>query len=508
MRRLSALLLLCVVAFLSACAPRPTVIIEKVPQTVIVTATIASPAVTSTLGPSLTPPATTLPTPIETPLFTAVVTADVLTLRSGPDDDSEAIGALEKGCELQAIGRTEEGDWLKVEFQGIPGWVTTRYVELSVPLNTILIVARVPGPPGTALIPPDHGVSAQVLRVIDGDTIEVSIDGETYKVRYIGIDTPETKHPEKPVEWMGPEAAAQNEKLVGGKTVILEKDVSETDKYGRLLRYVWVGDLMVNAELVRLGYAQVSTYPPDVKYQDLFLQLQREAREAGRGLWGARRPTPTPPADGYVIADVLNLRAGPGVAYKRLARLPADTPLTIKGCTEDRTWLKVVVGDHTGWVAAEYVTLTIPEETISIIDELAPTPTAPPITLPPPSEVSPTATPAAPAGKPNVQITHIFYDGLVYRVESDEYVEITNLGNAPQDLAGWRLIDISEGYPSFTFPHYILEPGAKIRVYTNEIHPEWDGFSFGFGKAAWNNKEPDVAALYDTNGNEVSRRSY
>jgi len=93
---------------------------------------------------------------------------------------------------------------------------------------------------------------------------------------------------------MAPEATAMNKKLVGGKVVGLEKDVSERDKYGRLLRYVWVDDLnlMVNAELVRLGCAQVSTYPPDVKYVDLFLQLQREARQAGRmcGLL----PTPSP----------------------------------------------------------------------------------------------------------------------------------------------------------------------------------------------------------------------
>ena len=108
----------------------------------------------------------------------------------------------------------------------------------------------------------------------------------------------------------------------------------------------------------------------------------------------------------------------------------------------------------------------------------------------------------------NVQITKIFYDGLVYRVESDEYVEITNLGSEPQDLAGWVLKDISEGYPSFTFPHYVLTPGAAIRVYTNEIHPEWGGFSFGYGKAIWNNTDPDVAALYNAQGQEVSRKSY
>jgi hypothetical protein len=109
---------------------------------------------------------------------------------------------------------------------------------------------------------------------------------------------------------------------------------------------------------------------------------------------------------------------------------------------------------------------------------------------------------------PNVQITYIFYDGLVPYVESDEYVEITNLGDQPQDLAGWVLMDISEGYPSFTFPSYILAPGESIRVYTNESHPEWGGFSFEYGRAVWNNSEPDVAVLYDSQGKEVSRRSY
>jgi beta-lactamase superfamily II metal-dependent hydrolase len=108
----------------------------------------------------------------------------------------------------------------------------------------------------------------------------------------------------------------------------------------------------------------------------------------------------------------------------------------------------------------------------------------------------------------NVQITRIFYDGLVYRVESDEYVEITNLGNEAVDLAGWVLRDESEGYPEFTFPPFVLQAGEIIRVYTNENHPEYGGFSFGYGKAVWNNKEPDTAALYDDQGQEVSRTSY
>jgi len=108
----------------------------------------------------------------------------------------------------------------------------------------------------------------------------------------------------------------------------------------------------------------------------------------------------------------------------------------------------------------------------------------------------------------NVQITYIFYDGVVPSTESDEYVEITNLGDTSQDLEGWVLKDISEGYPSFTFPSYVLAPGAKIRVYTNEIHSEWSGFSFVYGSAIWNNADPDWAALYNAQLQEVSRKSY
>lgn len=129
--------------------------------------------------------------------------------------------------------------------------------------------------------------AARVVEVVDGDTIKVEIAGKTYTVRYIGIDTPETKHPNRSVEWMGLEASEDNRRLVEGQTVYLEKDVSEVDRYGRLLRYVYLSNgLFVNAELLQRGYARVSTYPPDVRYQDLFLQLEREAREAGRGLWG------------------------------------------------------------------------------------------------------------------------------------------------------------------------------------------------------------------------------
>lgn len=112
---------------------------------------------------------------------------------------------------------------------------------------------------------------ATCIRVIDGDTIEVLIDGDKYKVRYIGMDTPEMNDSRPDVRALAEEATLVNKNLVDGKVVELEKDVSETDRYGRLLRYVYVGDVFVNAELVALGYAQAVTYPPDVKYDDLFL---------------------------------------------------------------------------------------------------------------------------------------------------------------------------------------------------------------------------------------------
>lgn len=121
--------------------------------------------------------------------------------------------------------------------------------------------------------------SARVTRVIDGDTI--AIEGG-YRVRYIGIDTPEV-YPQR--EAYGMEAWKVNRQLVEGKEVRLERDVSETDKYGRLLRYVYVDDTFVNAELVRLGLATVKAYPPDIKYQNLLEQLEREAMQAGCGMW-------------------------------------------------------------------------------------------------------------------------------------------------------------------------------------------------------------------------------
>jgi len=121
--------------------------------------------------------------------------------------------------------------------------------------------------------------TAKVTQVIDGDTIIVE---GGYRVRYIGIDTPEIR---PKLEAHGIEAWQANRRLVEGKEVRLERDVSETDKYDRLLRYVYVDNIFVNAELVRQGLARVKAYPPDTKYQEYLAQMEAEARLAGRGIW-------------------------------------------------------------------------------------------------------------------------------------------------------------------------------------------------------------------------------
>lgn len=126
-----------------------------------------------------------------------------------------------------------------------------------------------------------------VTKVIDGDTIEIE-GGE--KVRYLGVDTPETKDPRKPVQCFGKEASNKNKELVEGKRVIMEKDITDKDKYDRLLRFVFLplkdgNRLFVNDYLIREGYAQVLTIPPDVKFGEQFLEAQRKAREQKKGLW-------------------------------------------------------------------------------------------------------------------------------------------------------------------------------------------------------------------------------
>lgn len=157
--------------------------------------------------------------------------------------------------------------------------------------------------------PPGELVPARVVRVVDGDTLVVAfkpgarverqgeklfllLAGERVevapeeRVRLIGVNAPEIAHDSQPAEYFGREAAEFTGRRLRGREVTLTFDVQKRDRYGRLLAYVFDGERLFNAELVARGYAQVMTVPPNVSYADLFLALQREARAAGRGLWG------------------------------------------------------------------------------------------------------------------------------------------------------------------------------------------------------------------------------
>jgi micrococcal nuclease len=143
---------------------------------------------------------------------------------------------------------------------------------------------------GGSCIPNNPPQTGRVVEVVDGDTIKVILDqdGLTYSVRYIGMDTPENT---SQVDYFGQEASAKNSELVFGKAATLIKDVSETDQFGRLLRYVLVDNLFVNYELVAQGYANTASYPPDVACIATFQAAEQQASASKLGLWAASPPT-------------------------------------------------------------------------------------------------------------------------------------------------------------------------------------------------------------------------
>jgi hypothetical protein len=116
--------------------------------------------------------------------------------------------------------------------------------------------------------------------------------------------------------------------------------------------------------------------------------------------------------------------------------------------------------------------------------------------------------PGGTIGDMTVVINDVVYKGTPALAESDEFVEIQNWQQTPVDLTGWTLTNLDRDIPTFTFPAYTLGPGAIIRVYTNEVHERWGGFSFGSAAELWENEEGDTAILYDAAGREISRRTY
>jgi len=152
----------------------------------------------------------------------------------------------------------------------------------------LLLVALVLARPWEELGSEEGPASATVVvtRVVDGDTVEVQLDGAEEDVRYIGVDTPETVKPDTPVQCFGPQASAFNHRLVEGRRVRLVFGAERRDVYGRLLAYVYLDGRFVNAELVRRGLARTLTIPPNDRFAGQLKRLEIAAARAGRGLWG------------------------------------------------------------------------------------------------------------------------------------------------------------------------------------------------------------------------------
>lgn len=169
--------------------------------------------------------------------------------------------------------------------------VKTPQQEAS-PVKTETVTTQAPSP--TTSSQNLNRTEARVVAIIDGDTIDVNIAGEIKRLRYIGIDTPESVDPRTTLQCFGKESTAKNRELVENKIVTLEKDVSETDRYGRLLRYVYVGNVFINEALVSQGFAHASSYPPDIKHQNILDAAEKAARNSNKGLWNSCATSPVP----------------------------------------------------------------------------------------------------------------------------------------------------------------------------------------------------------------------
>lgn len=249
-------------------------------------------------------------------------------------------------------------------------------------LNETAVFAFQTDPTETPI--PGEREEALVVRVTDGDTLVVlREDGLEYRVRLIGINTPETHHPDVGADYLGYEATEFVKQFIDeGDIVILEKDVSEYDIYDRLLRYVFVAgedgeEIFINAELLEAGFAQAKFYDPDVKYKYYFYALEREAQKARIGIWGAR---PTQPAiepvaetDDTVwvageIGEQVDLLYDADQGEPVMA-FPAGVEVEVRDVfwmpSTGSYWYWLELKDFRGWAEADAFVLDAPDEIFS-----------------------------------------------------------------------------------------------------------------------------------------------
>jgi micrococcal nuclease len=200
-----------------------------------------------------------------------------------------------------------------------------------------------------------------VIRIVDGDTIEVTMHGRSETVRYVGIDTPERGQP-------GYRAAKEaNRAFVGGRTVYLRQDRTDRDAFGRILRYVFLEDgTLVNAQMIADGWAQPVEFVPDTAHAAEFRQLALEAAVAKRGFWSGTSDHDGAMSYGLTTREA-EIRRGPGSEYSVVQRVPTNTLLTLFGRNPNSHWLQVRPPDRNGgWISARAVEANVPVATIPL----------------------------------------------------------------------------------------------------------------------------------------------
>lgn len=193
--------------------------------------------------------------------------------------------------------------------------------------------------------PSNDRMTATVASITDGDTIKVNMNGREETIRFILVDTPETKHPRIGVQPFGPEASAFTEQQLSGKEVQIEPGIEERDRYGRLLAYIYVDGQMFNKRLLKEGLARVDVYPPNTKYLDEFQEIQSAAQQKQIGIWSienyvtedgynTEQAEETPKQEADTASDPTPAPASPAESYKNCTELrsvypdgvPADHP--------------------------------------------------------------------------------------------------------------------------------------------------------------------------------------
>lgn len=177
--------------------------------------------------------------------------------------------------------------------------------------------------------------------MIDGDTIEVLIDGTSYNLRYIGVDSPESN------QEFGGEAIEENTKLVLNKEVTLIKDQNETDSFGRLLRYVLMDDVFVNFEMVRKGFASAKSYPPDTACDETFTSAQNSAKQSNLGIWFPVIVPTTVRSNPIEISPTADTRSNCDPSYPTVCIPPYPPDLACKDVSYKR--FKVIPPDPHGF---------------------------------------------------------------------------------------------------------------------------------------------------------------